>query len=174
MLEREAARQIAERALDPRCAIDDSRVIELDQGWYFPSRSLVGPMAGSHGVIVNKKTGKILTLGSAFAPQRDLDMYERGYHFERDDLVVLKVANLDAALTTLLELGISATEPAYEHGTVWRIPRRLTRDELAQRLRRLPFVFGDIQLYFRLEVLEKARSLGSFQFEALEFPRAKS
>jgi hypothetical protein len=81
LLDRDGARKIAEQALDPRCAIADERVVELNDGWYFPNKSLVGPLAGSHGVIINKRTGRLFTLGSAFPPQRDLDLYDRGFQF---------------------------------------------------------------------------------------------
>jgi hypothetical protein len=169
----EGARRIAQGAIDARVAIDDALTRELQSGWYFGCRSLGAPLYGGNGLIVNKATGKILHLGSAFPLDRDLDLYDRGYHFERYDLVVLEVANLDATLATLLELGLTVVEPTYEHGAVWRVPRSLTRDELAQRLTVLPCVFGDIQLYFRLEALERARPLGHFRFEALEFTSSK-
>jgi hypothetical protein len=172
VFDREGARRIAQVAIDSRVAIDDARVRELQTGWYFGCRSLGDPLAGgSNGLIVNKATGKVLHLGSAFPVERDLELYDRGYQFDRYDLVVVNVANLDATLTSLLELGLTIVEPTYEHGTVWRVPRTLTRDELAQRLRSLPCVFGDAPLYFRLETLERARASGSFRFEALEFRR---
>ena len=173
MFDREGARRIALGAIDSRVEIDDARIRELQSGWYFGCRSLGEPLYGSNGLIVNKATGKVLHLGSAFPLERDLDLYDRGYHFERYDLVVLEVANLDATLAALLELGLTVVEPAYEHGTVWRIPRGLTRDELVQRLSVLPCVFGDAQLYFRLEALEQARTVGAFRFEALEFTPSK-
>ena len=173
MFDREGARRIALGAIDSRVEIDEERTRELQSGWYFGCRSLGEPLCGGNGLIVNKATGKVLHLGSAFPLERDLDLYDRGYHFERYDLVVLEVSNLDTTLATLLEVGLTVVEPTYEHGTVWRFPRPLTRGELAQRLSVLPCVFGDAQLYFRLEALERGRSLGAFRFEALEFTTAK-
>lgn len=174
MFDMDEARRIAQGTNDARLAIDDALTRELQSGWYFGFRSLGEPICGSTGLIVNKASGKVLHLGSAFALERDLDLYERGYRFERYDLVVLEVANLDATLATLLELGLSVVEPTYEHGSVWRVPRRLTRDDLAQRLAILPCVFGDLKLYFYLEALERARALCHFRFEALEFTPSKS
>ena len=172
MFDRERARRIAQDAVDPRVTIDDSLTRELQQGWYFGCRSLGGPLVGSNGLIVNKSTGKVLHLGSAFPVERDLELYDKGYQFERCDLVVFEVLNLDTTLAILLELGLTVVEPTYEHGSVWRIPRKFTRDELAQRLRSLPCVFGDVQLYFRVEALERARSIGAFRFDVLEFTGA--
>lgn len=169
MFDREGARHIAQSAIDARVVIDDARTRELQLGWYFGCRSLGEPLIASSGLIVNKSTGKVLRLGSAFPVERDLALYDKGYQFERADLVVLEVANLDATLATLLELGLTVVVPTYEHGSVWRIPRELTRDELAQRLRSLPYVFGDVRLYFGLEALERARALGALRFEVLEF-----
>jgi hypothetical protein len=129
-------------------------------------------MAGSNGVIVNKATGKVFTLGSRFPLERDLAMYDLGYQFHSYDLVVLQVHNMESTLDVLFKLRVPTVEPKYEHGTVWRIPRELSRRELASRLSTLPCVFGNIGLYFSLELLEQARSAGYFRFEALEYTDA--
>jgi hypothetical protein len=126
-------------------------------------------VAGSHGVIVNKLTGKIFSLGSAFPVERDLEFYDRGYQFERYDLVVLDVLDLDAALDVLLQIAPTAIEPTYEHGTVWRIPRLLTRHQLRDRMTCLPCVFEDVALYFQVEALEAARAAGILRCEVLEY-----
>ena len=81
----------------------------------------------------------------------------------------MKVHDTEAAVDVLLQLGPTAVEPSYEHGTVWRIPRNLTRGEVRERIARLPCVFGDINLYPKLELLEAVRSDGTFSFHALEY-----
>ena len=118
-----------------------------------------------------KKTGKLFTLGSAFPAQRDLDLYDRGFQFDCYDLVILDVANAQATLDALLKLNLTRVDPTYEHGTVWRIPRQLTRAELAERISHLPCVFGEVALYARAEVLDRARVTNHFRFELLEFRR---
>jgi hypothetical protein len=163
-----AARRIAE-AVDQNLAIHEGAARELEYGWYFPYRETAEPVVGSHGIIVNKSTGKVLRLGSRFPRERDLTMYDRGYQFDSYDLVVLEVHNMESTLDVLLRLGLSKTEPEYKHGTVWRIPSALSRLELASRLSILPCVFGNTSLYFTLEVLEQARSAGHFRFEVVEY-----
>jgi hypothetical protein len=162
--------RIAERVVPEGLAIDEGRVRELRTGWLFPYRSATGgAVVGSNGVIVNKLTGKAVRLGSAFPMDRDAAMYERGYCFERYDLVVTGVRDMERTIDALQNVGISVVEPEYEHGTVWRIPRRLTGAELRARLARLPCVFGDLSLYFKCEVMEEAREAGAFSFELLEY-----
>jgi hypothetical protein len=168
MLDQSGARELAQRVVPEGLAIDDSSTRELKQGWFFPYRSVGEPCAGSNGVIVNKANGKVFRLGSAFPVERDLEFYDRGYQFERYDLVVLEVRDLHAAVEALLRLNLSVVEPTYEHGTVWRVPRPLSSRELRDLLSKLPCVFGDTTLYFRLEALEAAREAGILRFEALE------
>lgn len=122
-------------------------------------------MLGSHGVIVNKQTGARFGLGSRFPIERDLALYDTEYQFHSYALVITKIANMDRTLDTLEQLDINIVEPSYAHGTVWRIPRPLTRAELRARVSRLPYVFDGIPLYDCAEVLEQAREDGLFQFE---------
>lgn len=66
MVDRESARKIADSVPAPHVAIDDDGARELEQGWFFPYRAVSEPVAGSNGIVVNKKTGKVYHLGSAF------------------------------------------------------------------------------------------------------------
>jgi hypothetical protein len=163
-----AALEIASREIPQGLVIDDKHVRESQCGWFFPYRSSGEPVVGSNGVVVNKRTGKTLQLGSAYPIERDLNLYDLGYQFDRYDLVVTAVTDTDKTINTLEQLAISVVEPTYEHGTVWRIPRCLTSDELREKLRHLPTVFGDLSLYFHLEALEHARASRTFEFELFE------
>lgn len=168
-IERDEALKLAAREIPERIAVDGEAARELPSGWFVPYRSIGGQLfGGSQGVIVNKRTGKLFHLGSAFPVQRDLDLYERGYQFESYDLVILEIADVDGTLDILEKLNISVVEPTYEGGTVWRIPRRLTRHELRDRLAKMPAVFSELRLYFDAEALERARTTGAFRFELLE------
>ncbi len=151
-------------------ALEDSgRVLgdvrELREGWFF---AYATREIGSNGIIVNKHTGKLFNLGSAFPIERDLELYDRGYQFERYDLVVLAIHDLAATRTCIGRLPLKVVQPTYENGRVWRIPRTMTDLERWKALDSLPCVFPSQALYFALEALEEARVARWFDFEALE------
>jgi hypothetical protein len=127
-------------------SLGDAR--ELNDGWYFPFRSRER-MGGCNGVIVNKRSGKLFHLGSAFPPNRDLDLYDRGYQFDCYDLTILSVRDRAQTLNALSELRLSVVENA-------------------QKLDQLPCVVPAVRLYFVAEVLENARRAGWFTFEIRE------
>ena len=82
-LDRDAASKRALSDLPDGLDLDLGEVQELREGWFFPYRARnAEPIVGSQGVVVNKQTGRLLHLGSAFPVERDLEMYERGYHSE--------------------------------------------------------------------------------------------
>ncbi len=167
MLDRAAARIIATRRIEALACegleLNEAGVLELREGWFFPYRCSAR-LAGSHGVIINKVTGKPFELGSAYPVERDLEAYDMGYQFHSCDLVITSVSNIDRTLGILQKLGVSTVDLRYEHGEVWRIARPLTLDELAIRLATLPQVFGDVAIYPRFEVLEEARQSATFDF----------
>ncbi len=173
MFDRATAREIAGQTIPKGVRIDDEAVRELQQGWFFPYRCTDDAVAGTQGIVVNKTTGKLFSLGSAFPVERDLVLYDAGYQFERYDLVITRIANVERCLDTMEKLAISIVEPEVEHGRVWKIPRALTRKELRARLARLPCVFGNQALYFHADKLERARAEKTFQFEFSEFRSAE-
>ena len=176
MIERATALDLIANEVPDGLQVDTTEIRELRTGWFLPfSDPNFDPediytvrLGGAKGVVVNKQTGARLTLYSAFPLERDLVLYDKGYQFHYYDLVVTKIFDMRQTLDTLQALHISVTEPTYKHGTVWRIPRRLTRAELQSRLGQLPNVFGGIPLGGGAEVLETAREKGFFQFELLE------
>jgi hypothetical protein len=167
MLDRLAAQEIAARLIESRgnevVELNDEGIRELREGWFFPYRSSE-PCAGSHGVIVNKASGKLFELGSAFPVERDLQFYDKGYRCHSGYLVVTNVVDAQRTLDTLQKLQVSIVELKYEHGEVWRISRRLSRAELAASLETLPHVFENVGFYFRYEILEEARESRAFEF----------
>jgi len=171
MIEREAARALAQKAVGDRQLIDPDRYTETREGWYFPYARRSEMMVGSNGVIVHKRSGRAFVLGSAFPTERDIKAFDEGFQFDLYDLVILEISDRPRTVATLVEVGPTITIPEYKDGTVWKIPRPLTEDEIAQRLDRLPAVFSDISLYFRIEVLQKARDGGDFRFVALHARR---
>lgn len=169
MINRDAAREIVARhvAASAGMAVDDARVRELPQGWLVPYRATGEPRAGSRGAIVNKVTGAVFDLGSAFPLERDVELYDRGYQHDHYDLVITNVRDRMRSLDVLVQLGISAAPPEYSAGTVWRVPRPLTRTQLDSSLKALPCVFGHVALYTTAEVLEQARQGKVFEFQLL-------
>ena len=174
MIDRATARDLAAKEALQGLQIDDTQVQELRTGWFFPYRGTDpdprNHPLGTNGVIVNKQTGARFSLGSAFPVDRDLALYDQGYQFHSYALVVTKIADMEGSLDSLVALEISIVEPTYEHGTVWRIPRPLTRGELRSRLTKLPYVFDGLDLYFQAEALEEARERGFFEFELMGCP----
>jgi hypothetical protein len=167
MIDRATARDLAANEAPDWAEIDDTGVQELRTGWFFPYRCTdpdpdSWPLGGPGGVIINKQTG--YRFFPAFPLERGLAFYDKGYQFHVYALVITKIVNLDRTLDTLERLHISTVEPSYEHGTVWRIARPLSRAELRSRISRLPYVFDGVNLYHRIEDLEQARENGFFQF----------
>jgi hypothetical protein len=139
---------------------------ELRDGWYFPlsSRGVIG----CNGIIVNKRTGRRFHLGLALPVERDLELYDRGYQFDWYDLVILRVHDHKQTAHALSRLHLDVLEPRTEWGTVRQVPRRMTGDELAAKLERLPCILPAVRLYFEAEALERARAAGWFVFELRE------
>ena len=167
VIELETARALAQKAVGDRRQIDAARCTETREGWYFPYAPAVEIMFGSNGVIVNKHTGLPLVLGSAFSVERDIKAFDEGFQFRRYHLVILEVRDRKKTVEILLEVDPTITVPEYEDGTVWKIPRSLSEREIDERLDRLPAIFADISLYFRIESLQTARTHEYFRFEAL-------
>ena len=163
MIDVQKARRIAARTLNhPDFTLGEVR--ELESGWCFP---YVGKSGGSNGVIVHKQTGACFQLGSAFPLERDLKLYELGYRFHAYDLVVTALRDRSAAEDALLRLRMPVVEPSYDGRKVWHVAREMRREEIAEKLKRLPAIFPAVGLYFRIEVLEEARREGWFSFDAV-------
>lgn len=69
---------------------------------------------------------------------------------------------------------MSVVEPAYDSGRVWRFARKLTVDEIKDRIQKLPQVFGEVDVYFKVEVYRAVRESGAFRFLLSEYRPAGS
>lgn len=167
MIQVDAARTLAQNTVRDGQVIDPDRATETREGWYFPYAH--GGMVGSTGVIVHKKTGRVFVLGSAFPVERDIRAFDEGFQFEIYDLVVLGIRDRQRTVDTLAAVGPTVTTPEYQDGTVWRISRRLSKQEIDGRLAKVPVVFPEVRLYFCIEALQEARDSAYFRFEALEY-----
>jgi hypothetical protein len=143
---------------------------EIRSGWYFqPRRGLTGV----GGIVVNKATGRVLALGTAFGVERDLRFYDKGYQAERYDLVVVAVHNMDLAIEHLLAIELDLGDRGRDTSgspISHRVEEALLRDRLAD----LPCGFENQHLYFRLEVLEQVEQDRSFDFTVVPLPIVSS
>ena len=161
--------EIAQKSAQDGVFVREEDAQELSNGWYFPWYLPGGEtLVGSHGVIVNKKSGRCFSLGSAFSVDRDLRAYEAGYESLNYDIKLTEVHDRHLTLDFLEELGITVVEPELAHGTVWRIPRRLSREELDKLLEELPRTFCNVMVYFRIETIERVRADGCCEFDLIE------
>jgi hypothetical protein len=156
----ERARELAEESIRGKSVTLAPGATELDRGWYFGLRHKEILVGGYHGLVVSKETGSIYLFGGARGLERSLRLYDRGLDAHRHDLVITAVHNLEGTVTFLQEIAPSVVEPSYDHGTVWRIARDLTEDEIRNRLSSLPALFPDVALYHTFEAVEEARSGG--------------
>jgi hypothetical protein len=169
MLSRAEALRIAQREATDQVSVREQDARELSNGWYFPWHLPGGEnLVGSHGIIVHKETGRCFPLGSAYPADRDLRAYEAGFVSPNYDIKLTSVAHREPTLDFLQELGITVVEPELAHGTVWRIPRTLSRDELGTLLQDLPHTFRNVMVYFGIEAIERARADGCCEFELIE------
>lgn len=118
------ARSAASTSSSLRAGMELGEAQELTAGWFFPTSSAT---VGCNGIIVNKHTGKLFHLGSAFPVERDLALYDRGYQFDRYDLTIIKVRRRKQTLHALGKVRLDVIEPTLEHGIVWRVPRARRR-----------------------------------------------
>lgn len=169
MIDESRARELAVGVI-AHSGIQLGPVRELREGWFFPYHTQLG----SHGVIINKRTGHTFELGSAFPVERDLMLYDRGWQANLHDLVILEVRDLRETRRAIGRLPLTTVEPKYEHGQVWRIPKTMTDLQRWARLEQLPCLFPAVPLYFHFEVLEEAREAGWFTFAALEYRPSKT
>ncbi len=163
-LDRDGASKIAlSRGLDPTAAV------ETEHGWFFPPSPGGEMTLGVKGAIVGKSDGAVLDLGSGTSLERDIHFYDKGFRSETYDLVILEVFDLPAAVALMRAIRPMLVEPTYEYGTVWRIPKDLSDEEISDRLSVLPTVFPDMHLNGGrcLEYLEQAEERHVFNYVAL-------
>lgn len=148
--------------------IDVARVRETRCGWFFPWRFEDPPAPGSKGVVVDKQTGQVVTLGSAYSLDRDLNAFDAGYRFGSAFLVVTAVRNERSAIDQLMRLRIKEVTQEFADGVQWKIPKVISAQDIGLRLRRLPCKFGPIATYFAVEALEAMRLAKDVSFELEE------
>lgn len=159
------ARTLAQDA----CDFDDvvlSDAHELEQGWLF--RLVAKRTRVYDAVIVNKETGRTLLVMRSSALSQDPVLYDRGYQFDRYDVVVFTIANVDETVRAMALLGERVVDTYYRFDRVWRVGRTITDDEIRSRLETLPAIFTGVPT-FTLDEFDKACHAGYFTYELLEY-----
>jgi len=168
MIDAQKAAVLAQASAPKQFVIAADQVRETRCGWFFPWHFDGPPLAGSKGVVVDKQTGRVVKLGSAYSLERDLNAFDAGYRFGSAFLVVTAVRNERHAIDQLLRLNIREATPELAHGVEWKIPKAITAQDIEVRLRRLPCRFGPIATYFAVEALEAIRSGRDISYELEE------
>ena len=178
MITFEEAKQIALNKMGKEWAIREDRIIEKPYGWYFcfvdkaylGSDDIRGRTIGSNGLIVNKENGRVFVFGSAFPLERDLAAYEAGFRYDKYDLTISSVTDVEKTAYLLYELNMVYVIPELENGTLWKIPQPYTEQQIKDLLRDLPYTFYDQSFYFHLEMFGQIDATGCCQYELKEHP----
>src|SRR5260221_7754332 len=160
----EEARLIALSRIGLDLVLNETETLERPYGWYFAvgARQLPGAgddheigVGGSCGFVVEREDGRVFEFGSAFAPEKWLENYVKGFKYERYDLTIHSVADIETTVDCLARLSMTYVVPEYEHGTLWKIPREFTRQQIEARLNQLPCRFRNQAFWHRVEVLDR-------------------
>ena len=173
MISFEEARQIALAKIGPDCGLVESAMIEKPYGWYFyfqsraflESGNMKQMLIGSCGFIVERANGRLFMFGSAYPPEKWIANYKHGFKYDRYDLTILKVADLEETLTLLQRLGMTYALPAEEYRTVWVIPRFYDQNRLREMLGRLPCTFANQAFWHRVDVFGEIDASGCCKYE---------
>ena len=143
-------------------------------GWYFCPQSKKyiqtddprDMLVGSCGVLVNKDTGEIYRMGSAYPREYWIEAYQKGIGGVCD-LLVTSVKDKGEAVELLLALRLLFVEPEEAYGEVWTIPQTFSRNMLMKCLDNLPVRFEDQSLVFHLEVIKQLEESCALEFEII-------
>ncbi len=180
MISFEDAKRIALAKIGPECALVESATIEKPYGWYFLGQShafvetgeIGKRLVGSGGFIVERSNGRVFQFGSTYPPEQWIANYERGFKYDRYDLIILAVTDLGRAIGLLDRLDMQYVVPEEDNGTVWMIPRRYTRDQLGRIIDRLPCTFANQAFWHRVDVFDEIDASGCCKYELREHEMA--
>ncbi|MCX6951888.1 MAG: hypothetical protein NTV51_06950 [Verrucomicrobia bacterium] len=164
------ARAHAAKFLADGITLGTEGILESPSAWFFPWHHEGPPVAGSKGFLIEKATGRVHPLGSAYSAERDLKAFDAGYRFGHAWLVVTHLRDPRHAEEALRRLKIHEVTPEVAHGVEWRVPHLLTLKEIRTRLTQLPAKFGPIPVYFAVEELDEMRRHGEVTFVLENIP----
>lgn len=157
----EEAFTLVEKHIDVGLVADASTLRETKFGFYFyvtteaylrTGNSMDMPV-GSCGVIVDRNTGAVHDLGSAFGLEYWLEAYDRGLH-KPIDVVVVAIGDRQRAASALCRLQMSYVIPEVAHGETWIIPRHFNQRDFIRAFDSLPARFEAQRLIFRMHDID--------------------
>ena len=168
------ALEIAEASLSADLVLVPHTGRECEFGFYFAtdtkqhssSGRIEDLQVGSCGVLVDRRTGEVHSLGSAFNVEYWLKAYQRGL-YKPLSILVTKVFDLGRAAESLLRLQLTETKREKSDGDTWPFPQLLTLKELRERLGKLPAKFENQNLIFRLHEIERIETERDLTMEIL-------
>ncbi|SMP75024.1 Immunity protein 35 [Neorhodopirellula lusitana] len=152
---------LAEKHAEAGMVVDHTTLRETDFGFYFHVASeaylrtgdMMDMPVDSCGVLVDRKTGHVHGLGSAFDLQYWLDAYDRGLHLPTD-VIVLTVSDRQRAAFALERLQMSYVIPEVAYGETWTVPRHYNTKDFVRSFDSLPSRFERQNLIFRMHELD--------------------
>jgi len=177
MIVREQAIALVIAKLPEDMDVMEDQTIEKEYGWvifsqskkYIATGNFLYKYIGSGGELAEKSTGRIYEFGSAFALEENLKIYELGYfEYLNWDIEIKKVQDERKAIDYLSSLNLSYVIPEEAHGVIWRIAQKYTRQQLKQKLQKLPTRFNIGGIYCQYLVLESFKDQNTFSYELLE------
>lgn len=157
----EEAFSLVEKQIEVGLVADASSLRETKFGFYFSvtteaylrTGNWMDMPFGSGGVIVERNTGAVHKLGSAFDLEYWLEAYDRGLH-KPMDVVVVAVGDRQRAASALCRLQMSYVIPEVAHGERWVVPRGYHQRDFIRAFESLPARFEAQQLLFRMHDID--------------------
>lgn len=157
----EEAFTLVEKHIEAGMVADASTLRETEFGFYYHvtseaylrSGDMMDMPVGSCGVIVDRITGEVHDLGSAFGLEYWLEAYDRGLH-QPLDVVVLSIGDRQRAASALGQLQMSYVIPEIAHGETWTIPRHYNQKDFIRAFDSLPARFEAQRLIFRMHEID--------------------
>ena len=170
-MDAESAYAAAREYVDDGIVVLKDNARECSFGFYFPtdtaahqeSGRIEDMLVGSCGLLVDRRTGEVHELGSAFGVDYWLQAYERNLHLPQT-LTVTKVFDRQRAADGLCRLQMTYVIPEEAHGEVWRIPKHYNSKDFRSAFDALPATFGNQNLIFRLHDIERLESDREVEF----------
>jgi hypothetical protein len=166
------ARKLAERHVSDEMIVLEDCAQKCDFGFYFAIDSrkhhetghFEDILVGCSGLLVDRETGEVHELGSAFDLEYWFEAYRRFLHVP-NNVIVTKVFDRQRAADALCRLQMTYVIPEKAHGETWRIPKHYNAKMFKKTFDNLPAQYENQNLIFRLREIENIESEHDLAFE---------